>query len=190
MTYLGQDTNEALGKKSWYNIAPDRTADKEEVNIKSKIKEDPLEIMKKYTSVAKKADEFHRHATKLVEYHSALKGLGTSLSDSILRKSKKHSTDSEKEKQKKHERKKGKRKRYRSPSESSDEEVKAAKQKKLQLLREERLKREKEEQKRTEQLLLKISCGNVQNNSKEDNNFKPRYNSQFNPEIAKQNYIG
>ncbi|KAJ8950144.1 hypothetical protein NQ314_007997, partial [Rhamnusium bicolor] len=47
LTYLGQDTNEALGKKSWYDVAPDRESSGQgEVNMKSKIREDPIGIIK------------------------------------------------------------------------------------------------------------------------------------------------
>lgn len=191
LTYLGQDTNEALGKKNWYEVAPDRAESKTEVNLKNKIRDDPLEMIKKYTSVAKKASEFYHDSTKLIEYQSVLKGLGTSSVPTNQNKSGIYSSDSDvsvTHKSKKH--KKRKKARYQnSSSESSDEKNSIAKQKKIELLREERLKREKEERRRAEMLLSKITANSSKEHSKNDVSFKPRYNSQFNPEIAKQNYV-
>lgn len=191
LTYLGQDTNEALGKKSWYDVAPDRSNKGEEVNIKSKIKEDPLVVMKKYEAVAKKADESHRHSQKVIEYKSISHCYGTGLKDFSKRVSKKHLSDSKKcdNKIKKHKRKKKhkREKRCSSSPESIDNQDKFEKQRKLELLRKERLEREREERKRTEELLSNVR-GEKNKQKSKPNTLTPRYNSQFNPEIAKQNY--
>lgn len=184
LTYLGQDA--ALGKKSWYNLKPDRTISNKEVNIKIKVKEDPLRVMKKYALVGKKAYKFHKDSAKNLEYQSILKGLGTSKSDS-KNQSKSHSSDDEIISKLEKQKKKKKKHRHRSSSESSDEKVRIAKEKKIELLRKERLRREKEERIRTEQLLLKITGCKHQDHSKKDG-YKLRYNTQFNPNIAKQNY--
>lgn len=192
LTYLGQDTNEALGKKSWYDVVPDRSNKGEEVNIKSKIKEDPLVVMKKYEAVAKKTDESHRHSQKVIEYKSIIQCYGTGLKDFSKHVSKKYSSDSicDKNKMKKHKKKK-KHKREKERCSSSPESIhnqdKFEKQRKLELLRKERLEREREERKRTEELLTKVR-GEKNKEKSKPNTFNPRYHSQFNPEIAKQNY--
>ncbi|XP_056641988.1 leukocyte receptor cluster member 1 homolog [Diorhabda sublineata] len=167
LTYLGQDTNEALGKKSWYNIAPDRSEVKVEVNLKSKIREDPLHVMKKYTNDKKdtKDDSLSNNRIKQPLIH-------TKESD---RKHKKH---------KKH-------KRQRSSSSDSDEsESKRNKQRDLELLRMKRLKRENEERSKANALLSKLNDTHQKDKDTTDaTNFKAKYNAQFNPHLAKQNYM-
>lgn len=180
LTYLGQDTNEALGKKSWYDVAPNRSDDNEEVHLKKKFREDPLMVMKKYTDLAKKSDDLYRNSSKIIEYKSIL---GVLSSEKSTHKYKKHKKN---------------RKRYCSTSsddssvheDSPDAEEKIKKQKKLEMLRQERLKREREERLRTEELLTKLRGDKEKSEtSKNEKSFRPRYNSQFNPEIAKQNYM-
>lgn len=192
LTYLGQDTNEALGKKSWYDVVPDRSIKGEEVNVKCKIKEDPLVVMKKYEVVAKKADETLRHSQKQIEYKSIVESYGTDSKNFSKDKSRKFPIVSKERdintimKHKK-KRNKNEKKRCSSP-EITDIQDKIEKCKKLELLRNERLKREREERRRTEKLLLKIRGEKDKQKSKSDI-FSPRYNSQFNPEIARQNYF-
>lgn len=192
LTYLGQDTNEALGKKSWYDVAPDRSESaKSELNLKSKIREDPLEIIKKYTSVGKAIDEAKKNNSKITLYKPILNKNSSSSSKKRKRDSSSNSdTDwykKSKHKEKIHKRHKSK-KRYISNSESSissEDEAELERKQKLEMLRLERLKREKEEKRRTEEFLAKIR-GEENKTVKET--FKPKYNSQFNPELAKQNY--
>lgn len=188
LTYLGQDTNEALGKKNWYDVAPNRSASNEEINLKSKVREDPLEVMKKYTAISKKVDEFHKHSKKIIEYKSICKGLGSSLMKA--RKSK-YSSDSEEseERARRHKKKKHKKdKRQSNSPEIVDEQNQIEKQRKLEVLRQERLKREHAERKRTQELLSKLKGEKKKCDIKNDS-YRPKYNSQFNPEIAKQDYV-
>lgn len=212
LTYLGQDTNEALGKKNWYEEAPNRDPDqKGEVNLKSKQREDPLCVVKKLTEKHKKIRENFKEIEKFKEYKSILnkkyrrkRKRSHSVSDSSddsHRKRIKHK--SEKSEKRKYKDKKLKRVRDSSidckktqktdatvSSEDDDEKLrKAEKQKKLDILRADRLKREKEEKKRTDELLAKIKGGEIngENKGKKDTG-KQKYNSQFNPELAKQNY--
>ncbi|XP_066250731.1 leukocyte receptor cluster member 1 [Euwallacea similis] len=176
LTYLGQDTNEALGKKSWYEEAPVRDG-KGEVNLKSKKREDPLMLIKILSEQHEKAREKCKSSEKYKEYRSVLVGHNEG------KKRKRHDNEKpKKKKQKKSEKK--------SESEDDDDERmrQAEKKRQLQVLRAERLQRERQEQLKTEQLLAKIS--GTASESKKDltasNNRK--YNSQFNPELAKQNY--
>lgn len=177
LTYLGQDTNEALGKKNWYDVAPDRADKNEEVNLKVKLREDPFEDMKKYMNIAKKADVSHKQANKYAEYKSILESLGAN--PSKLSKQQ-FESDNAHIKNTKH-----KKRRVNNSSDSSDED-RIQKQKKMDILRQERLKRERIEQRRTHELLSKIKGENDQ--GKGGTSFRPKYNSQFNPYIAKQNY--
>ncbi|KAG5884880.1 hypothetical protein JTB14_025044 [Gonioctena quinquepunctata] len=154
LTYLGQDTNEALGKKSWYAIAPDRSNSKGEVNMKSKIREDPLQIMQKFTTIPKKKESNSKDRSKSKHTSS---------------NSRKDGCDNRKQK-------------------NQDDE----KQQKLELLRAKRLKRENEERIRAEMLLSKVNGKCMQEDKAKNVERKPikaRYNSQFNPELARQNYM-
>lgn len=170
LTYLGQDTNEALKKKNWYDIAPDRNStDVGEINMKSKIREDPINIINKFTK------EFKKETKAKHDYSKTIKKYQSNISEKTI---------NHKMKQKK---KKSRKRKY---SSSSDEEMEEAKQRKLQLLRTERLKREAEERKRTELLLAKLKGEKVIEEKRVvEPIMKRKYNSQFNPEYAKQNYI-
>ncbi|CAH0381512.1 unnamed protein product [Bemisia tabaci] len=61
LTYLGQDTNEATGKVSWYNKAPDSHEQlsiedaNNECSLKAKLFLDPLKSIKIYTSLMSKS---------------------------------------------------------------------------------------------------------------------------------------
>ncbi|XP_018566546.1 leukocyte receptor cluster member 1 homolog [Anoplophora glabripennis] len=197
LTYLGQDTNEALGKKNWYDVAPDRSdSGKSEINLKSKIREDPLEIIKKYTSVGKAIDDVRKSSSKIALYKPILNKSGSSPSRKRKRRDSSSNSDADnkhKYKKSKHEKKRHKKdkskKRYISnsdSSENSDDEAELEKKQKLEILRLERIKREKGERRRTEEFLAKLR--GEENKPVKETSFKPKYNSQFNPELAKQNY--
>ncbi|CAG9836891.1 unnamed protein product [Diabrotica balteata] len=174
-----QDTNEALGKKSWYNVAPDRSDIKHEVNLKTKIREDPLHIIKKYNLESNKKvtlDDIPSTSRSVKELDSICRQI------SVSKQTKKH-------KHKKH--KKHKKRKYSTSSDSSEDmELKIEKQKELEILRMKRLKREAEERKKTNAVLSKLKKKDDEpvENSNKVNNFKAKYNSQFNPYLAKQNY--
>lgn len=185
LTYLGQDTNEALGKKNWYDVAPNRsTKEKEEVHMKSKVLYDPLNDMKKYLSVpvAEEPPIIMPHSTSLCKKH---------------KRERRHSSKSSKKSSHKKHKKKHKNKKSKKESKSSsddahstDDEDKLKKKKKLDLLRLERIKREKSERKKTDVLLAKFKGDTVKKPKPvEERSVKQKYNSQFNPELAKQNYM-
>ncbi|XP_077290434.1 leukocyte receptor cluster member 1 homolog [Arctopsyche grandis] len=218
LTYLGQDTNEALGKRNWYDVLPERLTGKsrpehvkntydrliikdiegnvkpkeiyEELQTKWKTAHDPLNIInfhlkkdekKEIASHSKHIDETKSLKRKLhvdpVEYSSVL----PKRSKKEMKKKLKH------KKEKKH---KKKRKQRESISvEVSEEE----KQSKLEILRRERLKREQEEKDRADALIARVTGKPIPNKSNASTSpmtrvVKQKYNSQFNPEIAKQNF--
>ncbi|XP_063915345.1 leukocyte receptor cluster member 1 homolog [Zophobas morio] len=173
LTYLGQDTNEALGKRNWYEEMPDRTnRDGAEVGLKTKIREDPLSVMKKYMaegdSPKKSGDVVHQ---------------AVALTLKTLQK-RKRSSSGETSPQKHHKKDKKKRKRVSSSDDSDDDRLE--KKRKLEILRLERLKREREERKRAESLLAKLRGDKEK--KEEIPQVTKKYNNQFNPELAKQNY--
>ncbi|KAI4471584.1 leukocyte receptor cluster lrc member 1 [Holotrichia oblita] len=190
LTYLGQDTNEALGKQSWYNIAPNRSNkdDDEEINLKTKTDLDPLSIMKKFMEKPNTTKTKSNDNVGISVLQSMREKEIISLNyKEDNKKSSKRRRDSDSNFAKKHKKRKHKHNDT-SESESESDLEKIEKQKKLELLRSERLKREREERLRVEQLFSKQN----KNNSNAINNVnisvKQKYNSQFNPELAKQNY--
>lgn len=186
LTYLGQDTNEMLKKQSWYEQMPDRSGTKGEVNLKSKIREDPLNVMKKFTEKIENNDEPPVVDIMVNDYTKQQAHKKRS-------KHKKHHKEKKKKKDKKRKR------RSSSGSESEDEEERIRKKQRLEVLRLERLKREAAERLKAQKLVDKLS-GKDENEDKDKNKekekgkvekaapIKRKYNSQFNPELAKQNY--
>lgn len=179
LTYLGQDTNEALGRKSWYEQVPDRTKnDKTEVSLKAKKREDPLMLVQKLTSHYEKACEKSQDPTKKYKEYQKM----------VFSPEKRKRQSSSDEEEHRRRRKHCKHHRKNSGDESEADEEKAEKLRKLEVLRAQRLKREREEKVRTEQLLAKIKGEGAETKEVARDNRGGKYNSQFNPEIAKQNF--
>nr|CAD7396218.1 unnamed protein product [Timema cristinae] len=205
LTYLGQDTVEATGNVSWYNKVPNWAAhdsDNAEVGSKSKASADPLNIFKKFLPAQELKTKPKVKPTSLNPIQKNLKRRHNE-EGRLLDKNKRAKTRNKHKSHKNHSKKRKKRKCRRSSSScssgssdnsrSSDKEVFVEKPKvDLEHLRAERLRREREEQKRTEALLAKIR-GEPPPESKEAKpNQVPivvqKYNSQFNPELARQNF--
>lgn len=221
LTYLGQDTNEALGKRDWYDVAPKRHDDvnadgkRIEVGLKSKEYNDPLNVMRRYlpTMQSKSLSFITKSKEESKEHHDIMQASSSKYAYQSLTGKTKHSakrkrnesdsSDDElkrkkiKKHHKKHKKDKKKHKKRKkiadSDQESTDEDARRAKKLKLDFLRRERLAREQEEQARAEKMLAKLR-GDVDPTLPKQPRpiaaqiVKQKYNSQFNPELAKQNF--
>ncbi|XP_039438177.1 leukocyte receptor cluster member 1 homolog [Culex pipiens pallens] len=206
LTYLGQDTNEATGRRDWYDVAPRREetvgedGKRVEVGLKTKEYNDPLNVMRRYVPgmrtaslpSAKKVEEDGGGTSGQFQYQS-LTGKRRRSSSGSERAPKRKKKQKHHKKKSKKEKKKRKRRRSSSSDQSTDEEQRRIKKAKLELLRRQRLAREQEEKARTEKLLAKVR-GDPEPKAKEPTPapvapvVKQKYNSQFNPELAKQNF--
>lgn len=181
LTYLGQDTNEATGKKNWYEELPKRLTDIEkavEVETKKKVLYDPMVDMKKYLDIMnpKHSEILSSIKTENIKrkYHS---------SDDSHSDQESHSMHKKHKKDKKHKKEKCK--------QLVKKEVQSKSSVNLEKLRAERMLREQSEKLRTEALLAKMRGEPVPVPVAVLETPKPaikqRYNAQFFPEIARQN---
>ncbi|XP_065223392.1 leukocyte receptor cluster member 1 homolog [Planococcus citri] len=156
LTYLGQNTNEAEGRVSWYNKPRKQldhfVKDGDKKDEKSKSILDPLtrieSILHKKSSAA--------DCAKVERSVEREKTIGLGISPEIKTK-----------------------KKYDKKAD-------------LATLREKRLKRERAEQKRIEKLLSSVNGEKTTSleseREKSATKFAQRYNSQFNPHLARQNF--
>ncbi|XP_067616455.1 leukocyte receptor cluster member 1 homolog [Eurosta solidaginis] len=198
LMYLGQDTNEALKSRSWYEVAPKRAEVGDstfaEKDLKNKQSQDPLTLINSLIPTL---------ATKNIESTTSKltsKELSTSINYNTKSKKRKrehqeqHFTKHKKAKKaKKYKKRKREKSRTRctySSDEIDFEERQQIKRKKLENLRRERLIREANERVRQEALLAPTNMSeNTTIKSIPIPRVVQKYNSQFNPEIAKQNMI-
>lgn len=159
LTYLGQDTDEITGNVQWYNKKPKRL--------------NSIETNKEIDTKVKVFNDPLIVMKKFIEGDPKDKKTSNALSvkkkdDSSVKKHKKKKKKKEKEKKRE------------------------IKEKKLVLekLREKRLKREREERFRASQFLAKMNGVPIEVSKPQPKQpaIVQKYNSQFNPYLAKQNY--
>lgn len=176
LTYLGQDTNESLKKKNWYEVAPDTSRFSRSDVIKetyNKLVLKDEDGKPKTSKLDIKNGEIGWKSKQTLDPVHAFK----KYCHNITRKS---SDDSSKVRLKK------------DSSNEKNQKPKGDKKDKLLKLREARLKREREEKHKTEMFLTKLN-GTADDTSikckeSETTKIKAKYNSQFNPELARQNF--
>lgn len=183
LTYLGQDTNEALGKKNWYEVPPAASGTSRSTTSNIKDTYDKLVLKDKDgkpkpREVDEKNGEVGWKKKQSIDPMNAFKHLNHfSKTQPTPSKDKKSGSLSNKVDQQKDKKKKHK------------IDKREEKEKKLQKLREARLRREQQEKYKTELFLTGLNKTAVDTNDEEkDNRVKAKYNSQFNPELARQNY--
>lgn len=180
LTYLGQDTNEATGKKNWYEELPRRITDTEkniEVQPKRKALDDPIQDIRRYLNIMGAGSGEKSLKTKSVS----------------MKRVKEESEDSDYDHKsgspKKHKHKKSK--KHKKDKHYSKETVNREKPTMdIAKLRAERLLREQSEKLRAEALLAKIRGDPVPVVAPETPPkpvIKQKYNQQYFPEIARQN---
>lgn len=184
LTYLGQDTNEAIGKTCWYEELPFRLKDKEknvEIHAGKKALNDPIKDIRKYLHIMGANAVQETSKTNLEPLKRKREASEDSNSDHRYSKSsKKHKHKSKKSKKHKKEKRRSMEKVeicYEQPTKS------------LEKLRAERLLREQSEKLKAEALLAKLRGDPVPVVKAEEPKpvIKQKYNSQFFPEIARQN---
>ncbi|KAI8043980.1 leukocyte receptor cluster member 1 homolog [Drosophila gunungcola] len=184
LTYLGQDTNEALKVRSWYEVAPKRPEVGDpaatEAHLKQKLAHDPLTLINALLPPEKKDP---KRATKRKRERTPT----PTPEPSPPQKSKKHKKDKKHGKHKKH-------KGGKSKKEAKETLLTAERQKreKLERLRKERLRRETAERQRSELLFAPKEpavAASAASTPAPTPRIVQKYNSQFNPELAKQNMV-
>lgn len=210
LTYLGQDTNEALKLKSWYELAPKRWTDSKDVvinekDVKSKVNHDPLTLIRALLPKdypIPKANKLQAQKTEpqgiedvpksseceSMSVRSPPKDESASPDFKRHKKKRRHKDHKSDRKHKKKNSKHEKMKRLQEELEA-EEVYRAKKVLQLEKLRKERLQREAIERERREILLTprKSIPDTPSATSTSGPRIVQRYNSQFNPEIAKQN---
>ncbi|SPP87694.1 leukocyte receptor cluster member 1 [Drosophila guanche] len=187
LTYLGQDTNEALKTHSWYEVAPKRPEAGDlnaiETHLQQKLSHDPLTLINALLPPEKK-----------VPKSVCKRKLTPSPEPSVAEPSPTYSAHKSKKHKKGHKKSSKKCKHSKKGKESDEISLVAARHKreKLELLRKERLRREAVERQRSEALFAPQEAAvpvpaSAASKPAATPKVVQKYNSQFNPELAKQN---
>ncbi|XP_043285421.1 leukocyte receptor cluster member 1 [Venturia canescens] len=184
LTYLGQDTNEATGKTNWYNELPKRLKDEEpalEVQTAKKSYADPMKDIRRYLNLmGSSASKSTESKSKILKVEKGVKR-------------KRDSSEEKSRSPKRHKKSKKKSKKHKSSKRRKSPESNVPNEKKrhdIEKLRAARLLREQQERLRTKTLLAKLNGETLPTPVKEESHKSPikqKYNSQFCPEIARQN---
>ncbi|CAK1556302.1 unnamed protein product [Leptosia nina] len=169
LTYLGQDTNEALGKKNWYDVPPQSSRFSKPAYVKDtydKLVLKDKDGKPKHKELDEKNGEIAWKSKQHIDPINAFRHLC-------------HHN----EKQKKSCSNSNKKEQTTKAKMKNDDKVS-----KLQKLREARLKREQHEKFRTELFLKKLNGEETLETTTKKSSIVPKYNSQFNPALARQNY--
>ena len=174
LTYLGQDSQELTGERSWWQKLPENRSEGNELpDSKQKLLDinDPMKDVRDYMGCKGMQRIAHEKKKK-------------------KRKRRRHSSSESSSDGDRNKRKKYKKEKRKKSHKHCDDD----KQLKMQKLRKERLEREKREKARVDQLLYgkvsepeKKSIDQMTNRELVDRQRK--YNNQFNPELAKQNRL-
>lgn len=160
LTYLGQDTDEVTGNVQWYNKKPKR-----------------LDLRTTDKEIETKFKTFNDPLMVMKKYIGSDSKDKKTLNEISIKKKEDDSPV------KKHKKKKKKKEKEKKKGEDEKKMI-------LEKLREKRLKRERGERFRASQLLAKMNGVELKEVPKPQ--LKPtivqKYNSQFNPYLAKQNY--
>ncbi|KAH8355912.1 hypothetical protein KR200_001912, partial [Drosophila serrata] len=193
LTYLGQDTNEALKVRSWYEVAPKRpelgNTSSAESHLKQKMAHDPLTLINALLPPAKKDNK--RAVKRKHERTTSPQPVPPTCTMPSTHKVKKQKK--EKKRTKSSEIKVKKHKRSSRVSEAEESKLtECYKREKLERLRKERLRREAVERQRSEALFAPKETSvapSAASTPIPTPRIVQKYNSQFNPELAKQNML-
>lgn len=205
LTYLGQDTEELTGEQVWWKKLPTNRKEVQEaeenkaaVGVKQKDFLDPLGDLKKYLKCDGVRLTLQKYERKKMETENKALNFESSKKHKRKRKrssnsdnssrSRSRSRDRRKRKKKKklNSKKKQREKRHRRHSTSSEDEQQKSAKMNLEKMRQQRLDREKVEREKANRLVFGEP---EKEKSKEDKSRAPKYSSQFNPELARQNKL-
>lgn len=193
LTYLGQDTNEALKVHSWYEVAPKREEvgdpNAQELHLKQKLAQDPLTLINALLPSEKRTKGATKRKRERVPTIPPGESSPARSSHSSHSKSKKQKKDKQEKKHKKSKKHKSHKREARKDSLLAAERQK---RENLDRLRRERLRREMAERQRSEALFAPkepAGAASVASTPAPTPKIVQKYNSQFNPELAKQNQV-